>query len=373
MKKQNIFLITIFILVIAIFTSINLYEFIKAKEPDGRSKGLENLVTVKNDAVTVWGGVQKTLGKIETFGATDYQNVVNLGNGYYVMPDPSSSVEVGKKAVIQGQELADSLNIPFLYVLTPPKQERGDEDKGVVDYALEKYESFAKYLKDSGVDYIDMGAELRNTGEEFKSFFYKTDHHSNNKGTFLMYQIICKWMKDNGFKVNASYTDYAAYDVKHYDDVFLGSSGRMAGPLYTGLDDYDLYIPNFETDYVLETKSQGILRSGSFEDALVYYDNLDGYSYDYYAYYTYLNEDYDITSIINNGNPEGPHIVMFRDSSAVPVACFLASQCSRIDLISLRYVQDKSVIENYVREQNPDLIIYMYAVGFLGDESSMIY
>lgn len=370
---SNKFIFFFFIFVVCIFTAINLMEFLKQAEPDGRVPGLGNLITVKDDAVTYWGGIQKFLGKTETYGSTDYENVVNLGDGYYVMPDPDASIEAGKAGVTQGMEMADDLDVPFLYVLTPPKQEVDDEDAGIVDYALSKYQSFSKWLSDNQIPAIDMGEVFYASGEDYKSFFYKTDHHSNNKGTFLMYQTICGWMKDEGFSINDTYVSEGAYNIVHYDDVFLGSSGRMAGPLYTGLDDYDLYLPVFDTDYTLETVSQGISRTGDFENSLVYYENLEGYSYDYYAYYAYLHEDYDITSIINNGNPEGPHIVMLRDSSSVPVSCFLASQCSRIDLISLRYVADKSVIKDYIKVQDPDLIIYMYAVGFLGNEASFVF
>lgn len=372
-KRENIFLITAFILIIGVFTSINLFEFAKASEKDGRRIGLSQMETVRDSAVTLWGGVQRVTGRKEVLGTTDYSNVVDIGGGYYILTDPSQGIEAGKTGTMQGKALADELGIPFLYVLAPVKQQSDEVPEGVEDYALVKYESFASWLSGAGVDYVDMGKVYREANDDYRSFFYKTDHHASNKGAFLTYQKVCEWMKAQGFVINEEYASEDSYEVKHYEDVFLGSGGRMVGPMYTGLDDYDLYVPKYDCDYTLRTPSQGIERTGGFEDALVYYENLDGYSYDYYAYYAYLGEDYDVTSIINNGNSEGPHIVIFRDSTAVPVSCFLISQCSQVDLISLKYVQDRSTIKDYVVDQNPDAIIYMFGTGFLGDETAFTW
>lgn len=372
-KKRDISLIIIFIFIIAIFTLVNLGEFITGSESDGRRLGLGQLRSGRDQAVALWGVGQRLMGKELTFGSTDYENVVSLGDGYYTMPDPDPSIAAGQRGTLRGMELALDMDIPFLYVLAPPKQEKADEDAGVVDYAVAKYEAFSQWLVDNQVPALDYGQIFSSSEDDYKSFFYKTDHHPNNKATFMMYQGICKWMGEQGFEINEEYTKLDAYDVVHYDDVFLGSSGRMTGPLYTGLDDYDLYIPRFDTDYTLQTPSQGICQRGDFEQALVYYDNLAGYSYDYYAYYAYLHEDYDFTSIINHNNPDGAHLVILRDSSAVPISCFLISQCSQIDLISLRYVEDKSYVEEYIRNQEPDAIIYIFGVGFLGNEGTFIY
>ena len=74
----------------------------------------------------------------------------------------------------------------------------------------------------------------------------------------------------------------------------------MVGPLYGGLDDYELWLPDFDTDFTMSVPFSDIQKEGSFEDCFVNYENLEEYSYDYYAYYAYLKEDYELIEIKNN-------------------------------------------------------------------------
>jgi hypothetical protein len=55
----------------------------------------------------------------------------------------------------------------------------------------------------------------------------------------------------------------------------------------------------------------------------------------------------------------------------VPVSVFLASQCSSIDLIDLRYLSADDSAKDWIREIDPDLLIYMFGPGYLGIESAV--
>ena len=114
-----------------------------------------------------------------------------------------------------------------------------------------------------------------------------------------------------------------------------------------------------------------IHKEGTSEDCFVNYQNVAHYSFDYYAYYTYLDRDYDHIRITNRKNPDGPKLVIIRDSVAVPVSVFLASQCSSIDLIDLRYLSADDSAKDWIREIDPDLLIYMFGPGYLGIESAV--
>ena len=178
-------------------------------------------------------------------------------------------------------------------------------------------------------------------------------------------------MLTQGMPINQEAYNPDSYEIKQYEDVFLGTHGRMAGPMYTGLDGYELYLPKFETSFTLDVPSQGIHKEGNFEETFVNYENVDHYSYDYYAYYTYLKEDYDLFEIVNNHNPEGAHVLIVRDSSAVPVSVFLANQCSELDIVDLRYTTNRDV-RQYITDKSPDLIIYLFGSGYLGNSQAVI-
>ena len=362
----------VFLAVICLFTAINAYEFVANKEAEGHILGLNKLSTVEDYGVTAWGGIQKLMGKKLAFGTTTYEDVTLLNNGYATMADQDSNYQPAVEGVTGAKQLADSIGADFLYVAVPPKQ-RGPEDlpDGVVDYAVDKYYGITSEIKSQGISLIPMRDVLENSGQDWFSYFYLSDHHWRNNGAFICYQQICDYMNGQGMPINQEAYNPDSYEIKQYQDVFLGTHGRMAGPMYTGLDGYELYLPKFETSFTLDVPSQGIHKEGNFEEAFVNYENVDHYSYDYYAYYTYLKEDYDLFEIVNNHNPEGAHVLIVRDSSAVPVSVFLANQCSELDIVDLRYTTDRDV-RQYITDKSPDLIIYLFGSGYLGNSQAVI-
>ena len=360
-----------FLLVISVFTCINLYEFLFRTEANGRLAGLNELGTVKEQAVTFWGGIQNILGKDLAFGSTIYEDVTRLNNGYFIMADANSSYEAMLTGCEGAEALASEIGAQFLYVQAPGKQREEYLPEGVVCYSEMKRKAVVQELRLRGMDVIDMASVLEKTGEDWMSYFYITDHHWNNDAAFLAYQSICEYMRKNGTKINENYLDESNFKTILYDDIFLGTHGRMAGPWYTGLDDYELWLPDFPTSFSLAVPSEGIYKEGSFEECFVNYGNLEKYSYDYYAYYSYLQRDYDCIEIKNSNCSEGPSVVVIRDSNAVPVSVFTALQCSELVLLDLRYMKENNAMD-YIRNQNPDYIIYLFGTGYLGEENVVV-
>lgn len=375
-KKSGKGILIFFLAVISIFTLINLYEFLRGTEEVGRKKGLAQLDTMQDFAVTAWGGIQKAAGKKLAFGSTRYEDVTRLKNGTATMADFDSSIEAAKSGVASAVELSDRMGAKFLYVQVPGKELSVEEfPKGVEDYSVEKYDGMVAFLKEQRVDYISMRdviqADMEANNEDWMSYFYKTDHHWQNKAAFLAYKEICNYMMNNSMEINTDYLSGQSYEKKLYEKVFLGTHGRMAGPLYTGLDDYELWLPDFDTLYTLDVPSQGIHKEGNFETCFVNYENLGKYSYDYYAYYAYLKEDFECFEIVNHNNPQGAKVVIVRDSEAVPVSVFLSTQCSELDILDLRYNNQFEYI-SYIEDKKPDLVLYIFGTGYLGNESATV-
>lgn len=359
-------LVYFFIVVICIFTCINIYEYITGVDSQD-TKGLNKMGLLEDQAVTVWGGVQKCLGKKQAYGSTTYGDVAKMSNGYSFMPEIDADVSPMVSGMTEAKSLADEIGAGFVYVQCPSKQlDKRFFPEGVMDCSVDKYDAMISALDASDVYYIDMKKVLESTDEDWFDYFYESDHHWRNNGAFKAYLEICNKFEADGISINESYLDVESYEIKEYTDVFLGSHGRMAGPIYAGLDDYELYLPKWDTSYSINVPSIDMYKEGDFEQCLVHYENLEEYSYDYYAYYAYLKEDYELIEIENKNLPDGPSVVVVRDSSAVPVSCFLSSQCSELDILDLRYLEDMNAID-YVREKNPDYIIYMFGTGYLGD------
>lgn len=371
-KSAGMGICLFFLAVIAIGTTFNLIEFFKRSEPSGRLLGLNELTTAEDAAVNVWGGFQRLLGKRVAYGTTIYEDVTLLQNGYATMadqiPDHTAAIEGATGAYLLAQEIGAE----FLYVQAPSKQRYEEEFPfGVINYSMEKHQGVVHGLEETGIPVLDMQPVLEQSGVEWYDYFYRSDHHWRNNAAFLAYTEICGYMENCGLPIVHEYLNTDQYEKINYEDVFLGTHARMAGTLYAGLDDYELWLPLFDTEFSLTVASQGIQREGSFEECFVHYENLDRPSFDYYAYYAYLKEDYDCIEIVNENNPEGAHVIIVRDSVAVPVSVFLASQCSELDILDLRYNSDMDRIA-YIKEQKPDLILYIFGTGYLGNEEAMV-
>ncbi len=359
-----------FIAVIVIFTTINLYEY--ALGIGGGAKGLTKITLAENQSVTIWGGIQRLLGKEQVYGATTYGDVARLANGYSYMPEIDDDVSPMLGSVDEASDLAKSIGADFLYVQCPVKQlDRTYYNQGVLDHSLDKYDAMISGLSDRDIDYIDMKKVLEESDKDWFEYFYYSDHHWRNDAAFIAYNEICDRLEAKDLHIDERLRSDTAFTKERYADIFLGSHGRMAGPLYTGLDGYELYIPGIDMDYSLKVPSKNIDVSGSFEDCIVHREYLKEYSYDYYAYYTYFDEDYELIEVTNNSRPDGPRIVVVRDSLAVPVSAFLATQCHELDILDLRYIGDMNSIE-YIRDKKPDFIIYIFGTGYLGDEGASL-
>ena len=365
-----------FLSVIMIFTTVNMMEFLRGSEEDGRRLGLGQMETVEDTAVTLWGGIQRLAGKRLAFGNTVYEDVTLLDENGVTMADPFPSVQAASLGAEQARKLAMEVDAAFLYVQVPGKELSQTEfPEGVTDYSIQKYDTVISNLQSKNIPVLPMREiileDAEKNGKDWMEYFYRTDHHWQNKAAFLAYQEICKEMQKQGLTVKESLLQEDSYEKIIYEKVFLGTHGRMAGPLSTGLDDYERWIPKFETDYTLDVESRGIHKKGSFEECFVHYENLAHYSYDYYAYYAYLQEDYECIEITNRLCSDGARIVIIRDSEAVPVSVFLASQCSELDILDLRYMKDNYAAD-YIREKKPDMILYIFGTGYLGDEKAMM-
>jgi hypothetical protein len=193
-----------------------------------------------------------------------------------------------------------------------------------------------------------------------------------NNAAFAVACEMGKYINEkSGIETETDWMNEDNYSRTEYKDVFLGTHGRMTGRFFTGLDDYELWLPEWNTEMSLDVPSQGIHREGSFEDAFVYYENLAGYSFDYYAYYAYLHQDYDHMILKNEKAPNDMKMVIVRDSTAVAISPFLIHDCSEIHLLDLRYMSADEDVYGIIEEIDPDWLIYLFGPGYLGNEGAV--
>lgn len=360
----------VFLLFITAGTFLNAFEVVLNVEPEGRKKGLGHLELVEDYSINAWGGIQKLLGKKIAYGATFYSDVTLLNNGYATMTDQDYNIEPAKKGIIDAKKLAEEIGADYLYVAVSGKVlDASMLPKGVFDAAPLKREEITSWCREENIPVISMKEAFLENGNDWFDYFYISDHHCRNNAALLTCQKITSYMEEIGYEMNLDLLEEGAYEKTLYEDIFIGSHARMAGTVYAGLDDYELYMPKYETNYRIVIPTEGIDLTGDFLNTIFHEENLSAPSFDYYAYYAYLKEDYAYIELTNLNRKNGPKVLMVRDSSAVPVSAFFISQCSELTLLDLRYAGSDET-RNYVKEKNPDIIIYLLGSGYLGQEQA---
>ena len=214
---------------------------------------------------------------------------------------------------------------------------------------------------DSGIVTVDAYAKLRAHTDEY--IYFRTDHHWKPEAAFFAWQALTDELEERyGLSANPALTDPANWDTRVLEHFFLGSQGKRVGSLYAGADDITLYTPKFDSELTYSCPAYGFTRTGPFETSVCFpervarQDWFNGNPYTYYA-----GGDYPIATITNHKNPDGPRVVLLRDSFACALTPFLALSCSELTTIDLRYFEGDLL--DTIAGLEPDIALTLYAAS----------
>lgn len=295
--------------------------------------------------------------------------VVRLDNDYLAFTAAGASdEELNGKAdrfeVLKG--VTDELEIPLLYVMAPAKSNYGGFPTQVSNTFPETHARYADILRKRGVHIINLFEKMEEQNLSMESSFFITDHHWLPQTGLWAAGEICKELNQNyGLACDPALMDISNYNVKVYQDVFLGSEGKKVGQYFTplGLDDISIITPKFETKLTVED-TRGV-REGTLADTMIgtidpnsvnlYYDNL-------YAHYS--GGDFGLQVVQNHlSDPDAPKVVIIRDSFGCAVTPFLSLATESLHIIDIRYwrgTEEADTIYEYIRQEKPDCVLVLY-------------
>ena len=318
--------------------------------------------------IQLYGEVQKLSGRTVVEDADPRYSVVKLTDGTLTfVNDQALDVSGHGRSVVRLSRALEKRDSPLLYVEAPQKLQSGDPrlPEGVSDYGNDYADQILAVLEEQGVAALDLRETLAACGRDWSSLFFRTDHHWTPEAGFLACQTIAETLRrDYGFTIPGKYTDERFFTRTFYSDYFLGSQGKRVGSLYAGADDITLYTPKFDSELTYSCPAYGFTRTGPFETSVCFpervaqQDWFNGNPYTYYA-----GGDYPLATITNHKNPDGPRVVLLRDSYACALTPFLALSCGELITIDLRYFHDDLL--SYVDWLEPDVVLVMYTAGSL--------
>lgn len=270
-------------------------------------------------------------------------------------------------------DAAEKRGTKFLYVMAPTKGYSLDYPEDVGDSTKSNCDRFISELEKRDIQTLNLIDVMSSVSEE--ELFFATDHHWRPEYAFVGACEIARCLKDKyGFRYDEAVLDMSNYDKKVYKDHFLGSQGKKTGRFYAkgGPDDISIITPSFETSLKEEQPAKGTSREGSFEETVMYMENVN--RKDYYAlnpYATYSGGDFREQIITNRLNPEGETILLVRDSFSCAMSPFLALTASRINCVDVRdggYVGSKINVYEYIEALRPDYLVVMYTGLSAGED-----
>lgn len=310
--------------------------------------------------VEVLGFFNKSVNKKIFLDTEDRYTVYKMNNGqetgnyigYNTTPFAENYIKFAANIQKEG--------IPLLYVQAPFKINKYDNQLpyGIEDETNPLADNFLN-LVSGECDTYDLRELIYEQGLDYSSLFYNTDHHWNAQtGLWASGVITEKLIEAYGLDLDDTYLSKENYIFTVYENYMLGSYGKRAGIYYSGLDDFVLIEPTYETDYYLMIPSLGVIKEGSYSETILFKQHLSNNYYSDDPGRVYTGDNYSLMIINNRLAKNNTRILLIKDSFSKSVIPSFASTCSELHIIDLRTFEG-SVLE-YALKNNIDVIVVMY-------------
>ena len=279
-------------------------------------------------------------------------NTIKLKNGFLSEEREAYSDDILKKNaddLLRTKQYLEERGSKVLYVQSPYKLSKYDSQlpAGIADYSNDNMDRFLAYIKENGIDAIDLRQTLWEDGIDSYEYFFKTDHHWTPEAGFYAFTKIAEYAEGVlDVVIDEQVTNIDNYFIENYEDWHLGSNGQRTGIRYGGIDDFTLITPNFDTNITNLLTGE----SGTYEDVLIERVVLEEESRAVYDI-CYGNS---MSGYFHNQNASNDKtVVLVSDSMGKVVAPFVILAFENVYTTGYDFNQAK------MDEINPDLVIYL--------------
>jgi hypothetical protein len=330
---------------------------------DSVEQSVNEKIRYRENFIELHGLTQKIMAK-DVIYDYNYGSIYKTNYGQITSTVNRAEVDADLNGMRQLKAELDALDedTALLYIQAPFKLPEHEQQLPVHvrEYANDNANRFLVGLEEAGIDAYDLRPEFFSSGMTQNQLFYDTDHHWTIEAALYSTGLIAERLtQDYGFEIDPSLLDPKRYEFKIYEDFFLGAMGRRVGKLYSGVDDFTVITPNFETFYTVTEKDAepAVVLEGSFEEAVIVQSYLDLKApVDTNRYAAYHGDHAEL--ILTNHLVDQGRILMIKDSFGLPVYSFLSLGVHEIRALDVRLY--KGTISEYVKIYQPDVVIVLY-------------
>lgn len=267
------------------------------------------------------------------------------------------------------QQKSESVGADFLYLAVPEKGYYQTFPSNIRDYSRVNFDDYLDCLQEADVPVLSYVDEFKKRDMDKEDIYYYTDTHWTTNVGLLAAKLACESMNQRyDIAFDWSKFDINNYNQKLYPDWFLGALGKKVGTYFTwrGADDFNLITPKFETSLIEEKPYEDSVREGSFEDTVLYGEQI--YEKDYYnhdPYSGYCGGNHRLQIFKNQLENNGKTALFIRDSFSHVVTPHFALQFKELHVVDTRgedieLYDEKVNWINYMEQLKPDLVIVLY-------------
>ena len=317
--------------------------------------------------VETYAYAQRLLGKREIY---QFQFVKD-DNGYlhetvfYEAEDGIVETLAMRVRVLQEQLLRKGTR---LLVVIPPAKYQPGYTQADPAWALANPErnvnELMYYLDSFGVDAIDFNRTFPNEEIPYEECFYKTERFWTIPAAFRAARDIVGWVdRVSGTRLDPDgvWLSDKSFEKVTYPGGMLGSEGRRTGEAFAGREDFVALWPaggpQVERLRYLE-KSRQVFR-GTIMETLIdrsvaeNESGIGGRS----AYASYMGDEYSHEVMTNLDMPDGPRLLLVRDSYFSPMIPFLMPMFGVIDSIWSEHEDTYYGLSNALAAETFDYVI----------------
>ena len=253
----------------------------------------------------------------------------------------------------------------FLAVLAPSKIEFADYDglqsEVFPDYSAKTTALAVESLTQADLNSLSLKEAMEENGLNASNAYYKTDHHWTARTGLFACGVLCEHLNIlYGYQTDPTIYGIENYTITTLEDHWLGSLGRKSTTVYSDLDDFEIILPDYNTDLEVCRSNTDTTYSGSMEETLL---NLDSITespnlYEYNAYAMYGYGDMACISVKNNDLHDGSNLLLIRNSYADCMVPYLAASFEYLYTLDLRYYTGS--VEDFIEETDPDTVVVLY-------------
>ncbi len=309
----------------------------------------------KNKFIDVYGFTQLVLDK-SMIGNFEF---IKDKQGFMHLFSANIDTSNFNEEIVKLNKLLVEKKIPLLYVQVPAREIEGFTKfaTNMVTDTNKAMDSVIDNLIINDINYIDIRDKLDNNEYPKEDVYLKTDIHLKTSTEFwILQQIIENLENQFGIKFEDK---SVVLDKNNYSIVnkkMLGNLGRSAGKYFTGLDDFELYYPNFSTDFIVSNYSSGVVKTGEFRNSVM--NGLESDDYNSYWVTNYLQWPTPYYNIENTYIDKN-NILILMDSMGLRTAAYLSLLCNNVTILDTRYFDGVNYLERALATQQYDAVVIL--------------